>query len=273
MNKVVILAGIAVVIPILIIGAIVLTANGHGNTTVTHNDVNVVQSAALENNSSQEPNAQNASLIQMEGKPKIWFCDRVLLVEKEGAAVPKDVLKAFLDTNADLSTLGSPTEAMPVEYSCRPDVGRCYHNGKVCFAHAVKGNGWIIEWGMRYCDTGKPVEAKCSAPTTCGVYFTGIGCPHCAVTDPWLFYEFVPTHPIVVVEYEIYRDNQANAGVFQQYVDKYGTMLGVPQIIFDKEHAIVGDTPILQKLDEMVENTAGICHVAQIQPFLNTIGQ
>jgi len=210
----------------------------------------------------------------VEGEPKVWFCDRVLIVERAGASVPSEVLAAFLDPDANLLALGSPAEPEAVEYSCRPDAGRCDHGGKVCFTHAVEGNGWTIQWGMRYCDTGEPVESKCSEPVACGVYFTGIGCPHCAAVDPWLFYEFVPTRPVVLVEYEIYRGGVANQRVFERYVKEYGAAPGVPQVIFDQETILIGEVDILKGLNHIVpEELNGACPVEWLRDAVTEAGR
>lgn len=183
---------------------------------------------------------------QLVEKPKIWFCDRVLIPESSHTKL-KDVISAFLNPGADLNALGRPIEPTPVEYS----------GGRICFEYAVRGDGWVIQWGSKYCHSGAPVEANCKEPTTCGVYFKGNGCSHCANTDPWMFYEFVPSHPIVLVEYEIYR----NAEVFEKYASEYGASPGIPQIIFDREHKIVGDVPIIQELEEVMKEVEGACPV------------
>lgn len=206
----------------------------------------------------------DANVVAVTGKPKIWYCDRVLVVERANAKIPESVLNAFLSPDANLQALGVPARPLSVEYSCRPDVGRCFYGGKVCFSHAVAGDGWRVQWGMYYCGTEKPVESNCAKPKSCGVYFTGIGCPHCALTDPWLFYEFVPKHPIVVVEYEIYRDASANGPVFEKYAREYNTVFGVPQIIFDENHIIVGDLPMIRELNAVVGEVKG-CSVSWLK--------
>lgn len=214
----------------------------------------------LESAENSESNVSDANMVAIPGKPKIWYCNRVLIVERADAKVPLPVLEAFLSPDANLSALGVPVDPIPVEYSCRSDVGRCFYEGKVCFSHAVKGDGWRVQWGMYYCGTEKPVEATCVRPASCAVYFTGIGCPHCALTDPWLFYEFVPKHPVVVVEYEIYRDASANGPIMDEYVRKYGeygAVPGVPQIIFDENHIVVGDMPIVKELNKTVSEVSG----------------
>ena len=188
------------------------------------------------------------------GRPNIWYCNRVLIVEREGS-VSKNLLKDFLNLSKDLSKLGKPINAIEVLYSCVPNAGRCFHGGKVCFSHAVEGDGWIIEWGMKYCDTGEPVKKECEEAKKCALYFTGIGCPHCALSDPWLFYEFVPKSDLVLIEYEFYKIID-NGKVFDLYLSllpeekriEYG---GVPQIVFDLDHILIGDIPILQGMNNM----------------------
>ncbi len=192
--------------------------------------------------------------LNTQAHPKVWYCDRVLIVE--GNSVPANVLRAFLNPDANLWLLGTPVSPVPVEYSCRRDVGRCWHDGKVCFKHAVEGNGWRVQWGIYYCDTGQEVNAVCEYPKACALYFTGIGCPHCAVTDPFLFYEYVPKNPLVVVEYEIYYD-KANAAYFETLAQKYGLMLGVPQIVFSKDKVLLGEIQIPQELPSIMNGFVG----------------
>ena len=92
----------------------------------------------------------------------------------------------------------------------------------------------------------------------CLVYFTGIGCPHCAKTDPVVLGELpFERENLVVIEYEIYRERE-NAKVMLAYSQAYGTPMGVPLLIFGKDHYIVGDYPILNalesELDKLSEN-------------------
>ncbi|MCD6434182.1 MAG: hypothetical protein J7L14_01060 [Candidatus Diapherotrites archaeon] len=85
----------------------------------------------------------------------------------------------------------------------------------------------------------------------CAVYFTGIGCPHCAKTDPVLLEQLLEKYPnLIIIEYEIYQQNAANAPVFMEYGKQYNTELGVPLIIFGKDDYIIGDTPILTAIED-----------------------
>ncbi len=96
-----------------------------------------------------------------------------------------------------------------------------------------------------------------AAPLTSAVYFTGIGCPHCAKTDPVLFKQQVRETDLLVVEYEIYLDS-VNAPLFLAYEGYFGDVFGVPAIIVGRENGqtIVGDRAILASLDDLVEQAA-----------------
>lgn len=97
------------------------------------------------------------------------------------------------------------------------------------------------------------VSATPDTSTTCAVYFTGIGCPHCAKTDPVIFTQLLNEYPnLVVIEYEIYHQ-RGNAPLLYQYDSKYGSGLAIPLIIFTKDEHILGDTPILQNIRGMIE--------------------
>ena len=93
----------------------------------------------------------------------------------------------------------------------------------------------------------------------CVVYFTGVGCPHCAKTDPVVLIDLLREHPnIVVIEYEIYQQ-QENAPLLLEYNNNYGSGLGVPLIILNKEKHIIGDHPILNNIDTIIELRKNPC--------------
>jgi len=92
----------------------------------------------------------------------------------------------------------------------------------------------------------------------CSVYFTGIGCPHCAKTDPVVLGELPQEYPnLIIIEYEIYQQPE-NAPLLYSYSSRYDTGMGVPLIIFNEEKHIIGDMPILRNvrntLNEMDSN-------------------
>lgn len=86
------------------------------------------------------------------------------------------------------------------------------------------------------------------------VYFTGIGCPHCAEVDPILFEEKLEEYPkLIIIEHEIYQE-QENADVLVKYDDEYGSGLGIPAIVFDNGEFLSGDKPILKGLDDAIDD-------------------
>jgi len=87
----------------------------------------------------------------------------------------------------------------------------------------------------------------------CVVYFTGIGCPHCANTDPVVLGELTKKYPnLIVIEYEIYQQ-QENAPLLYNYNSNYGSGFGIPLIIFSKNKIVLGDIPILQSIEEIIK--------------------
>ncbi len=91
------------------------------------------------------------------------------------------------------------------------------------------------------------------------IYFTGIGCPHCANTDPVVLKSRLRKGAVMVFEYEIYRDD-VNGPLLIEYNKAYGARLAVPQIIAgpNKESDIVsGDTPVLRSLNTLIKMHKG----------------
>lgn len=87
------------------------------------------------------------------------------------------------------------------------------------------------------------------------ISFTGIGCPHCAKVSPKL-HEKIDSGSLVLIEYEIYK-NLGNAQALTEYSDSYGLSLGIPQLLFNKDLKEVGDSPIIDNLDSMINEAVG----------------
>jgi hypothetical protein len=95
----------------------------------------------------------------------------------------------------------------------------------------------------------------------CAVYFTYVGCPHCAITDPLVLSELPEQYPnLFVIEYEFVLEPE-NSYVLYDYNEEYGCGTGVPLLIFDAEDTIVGDTPILQSIEGIIEEGPNPCPV------------
>lgn len=94
-------------------------------------------------------------------------------------------------------------------------------------------------------------EASSSA-FICEVYFTGVGCPHCARTDPIVLEKMLREHPnLVIIEYEVYQRKE-NAPLIEKYNAHYESGLGIPLIIFNKDNFIAGNKPILDHIGKTV---------------------
>ncbi|MEA2020633.1 MAG: hypothetical protein U9M98_02850 [Patescibacteria group bacterium] len=80
---------------------------------------------------------------------------------------------------------------------------------------------------------------------TGALYFTGVGCTHCAKSDPVVLGSFLEENPqLIVFEYEIYQQGTANAPVFSKYADFYGFRPGVPALLFGDGSVFLGDRNI-----------------------------
>ncbi|MEA3463721.1 MAG: cytochrome c biogenesis CcdA family protein [Patescibacteria group bacterium] len=94
------------------------------------------------------------------------------------------------------------------------------------------------------------------------VYFTGVGCSHCAKTDPVILVELLDKkNNFAVIEYEIYQQKN-NAVLFNQCCENYDLPAcrpfgptpckGIPLICFSNSHndILTGDSPILKNIED-----------------------
>jgi len=87
----------------------------------------------------------------------------------------------------------------------------------------------------------------------CMVYFTGIGCLHCARADPVVLEQLPREYPnLVIIEYEIYGQEQ-NAPVLDAYSDKYYSGYVIPLIIFNQDQYLADDSSILRDVRGIIE--------------------
>ena len=90
---------------------------------------------------------------------------------------------------------------------------------------------------------------------SCLVYFTGIGCLHCARTDTVILEQLPREYPgLIVIEYEIYEQEQ-NAPLLDKYHSTYHSGLEIPLIIFNQEQYISGDITILKNISGTIEES------------------
>jgi len=99
------------------------------------------------------------------------------------------------------------------------------------------------------------VSADNQQSNFCSIYFTGIGCPHCAQTDPIVLEDLLEEYPnLIVIEYEIYHE-QSNASLLLGYNDKYSSGLGIPLIIFNENEYLAGDKKIIESTNEIINKS------------------
>ena len=102
-----------------------------------------------------------------------------------------------------------------------------------------------------------PSITKAEGNVTCAVYFTGVGCTHCAKTDPVVLGDLLKKYPnLVIIEYEIYQQKE-NAPLLSEYNENYGSGLGIPLIILGFDKYIAGDRPILENIFHLIQNLPG----------------
>ena len=93
--------------------------------------------------------------------------------------------------------------------------------------------------------------------TTCIVYFSGIGCSHCAKTDPVISEQLPEQYSdLVVIKYEIYQERE-NAPLLARYNEVYGSGLSIPLVIFGKDNYLRGDSLILNNIDNLINEKEG----------------
>ena len=89
----------------------------------------------------------------------------------------------------------------------------------------------------------------------CSIYFTGVGCPHCAQTDPIILGDLLEEYPnFMVIEYEIYHE-QKNASLLLSYNDKYSSGLGIPLVILNEDESFAGDKLIIENMSGIINKS------------------
>ena len=77
----------------------------------------------------------------------------------------------------------------------------------------------------------------------CTLYFTFIGCPNCAYTDPIVLNQWIKKYPnLVIIEYGWKGGDweSPNSKFFGDYAKEYKTQAAVPQLVFDKSNIKLG---------------------------------
>lgn len=86
------------------------------------------------------------------------------------------------------------------------------------------------------------------------IYFTGIGCPHCANVSPTLHNRVNEDTGLLMVEYELYKE-ASNARILAEYSNRFDFNLAIPLIVYEPQIYDLGDDPIIKNLET---NIAGL---------------
>lgn len=96
----------------------------------------------------------------------------------------------------------------------------------------------------------------------CVFYFTYIGCPNCAYTDPIVLSEWTQKYPnLVVIEYMWYGGDWENPNVqfFGNYAQKYHLQASVPQVVINEDKNFLGRVDIPQAEKYIKSGTSNTC--------------
>ena len=124
----------------------------------------------------------------------------------------------------------------------------------------------ILPWHSVQADQADQVD-QVSSPPSCLIYFTGVGCPHCAKADPVVLGKILEQDPnLTIIEYEIYQIPN-NTKVLQEYVKSYQLPTwrqGVPTLFVsqNKGGILVGDGEVLGGLKEKIPDNQNQCLMA-----------
>jgi len=102
------------------------------------------------------------------------------------------------------------------------------------------------------------IIAQDNQEKVCGVYFTSLHCPNCAVVDPIVLDEWPKNNNnLVIIEYVFSSWTDTNAQVLAQYANNYESMSSVPNFFLDKDTKYLGriDVPnAINKINNLDKN-------------------
>ena len=125
----------------------------------------------------------------------------------------------------------------------------------------------LTVWPFASAQAQPNLKSDSTSSLSCLVYFTGVGCPHCARTDPVVLESLLQENPhLAVIEYEIYRTS-GNAQYLKTYDNSYqlpAWQQGIPTVFLGKEKKdiLVGDGDVLKNIRERLKDNTGQCLLA-----------
>ena len=95
----------------------------------------------------------------------------------------------------------------------------------------------VISFGLLSIFLFLPARDILASNYFCTLYFTFIGCPNCAYTDPKVLIQWTEKYPqLVVIEYMWIGGDfkDPNSKFFGEFCQNYKTPASVPKLVFDK---------------------------------------
>lgn len=99
-----------------------------------------------------------------------------------------------------------------------------------------------------------PGQGMAREDKVCATYFTYVGCPNCAQTDPMVLEEWPQKYEdLVVIEYMWHGGDwkNPNSEYFGDFAKEYGVQAAVPQIILDKGNVKMGRISVSEMEDDI----------------------
>jgi len=131
----------------------------------------------------------------------------------------------------------------------------------------------VISFGLLLIFLFLPAKSVLASDYFCTLYFTFIGCPNCAHTDPIVLTQWPHKYPnLVIIEYGWHQGDwkDPNSQFFGEYAEAYKTQAAVPQIVIDKNTIKLGRIEVPKAEDNIKKKISNPCPlINQSIPFEN----
>ncbi|MCD6115249.1 hypothetical protein J7J74_03140 [bacterium] len=131
----------------------------------------------------------------------------------------------------------------------------------------------VISFGLLLIFLFLPVRNILASNYFCTLYFTFIGCPNCAHTDPIVLTQWPQEYPnLVIIEYAWKGGDwqDPNSQFFGEYAKAYKTQAAVPQIVIDKRTIKLGRIEVPKAENNIKKKNSNPCPlIDQSIPFEN----
>jgi len=120
----------------------------------------------------------------------------------------------------------------------------------------------VIFFGLLLIFLFLPAKNILASNYFCTLYFTFVGCPNCAHTDPIVLTQWLLKYPnLVIIEYGWYEGDwqDPNSQFFGKYAEAYKTQAAVPQIVIDKNTIKLGRIEVPKAENNIKKKNSNPC--------------